>query len=66
VIVRFEGRPSTRNPLGIKGLGELPSNGVPAAIANALADALGPGAPPLDPPFTAERVWRALRRPPVR
>jgi len=66
VIVRFEGRPSTRNPLGIKGLGELPSNGVPAAIANALADALGPGAPPLDPPFTAERVWRALRGLPVR
>ncbi|MCL6608002.1 MAG: xanthine dehydrogenase family protein molybdopterin-binding subunit [Geminicoccaceae bacterium] len=61
VIVRFEGRPSTRNPLGVKGLGELPSNGVPAAIANALADALGPGVPALDPPFTPERVWRALR-----
>ena len=66
VIVRFEGRPSTRNPLGVKGLGELPSNGVPAAIANALVDAIGPGAPPLDPPFTPERVWRALRRLPVR
>jgi carbon-monoxide dehydrogenase large subunit len=66
VTVRFEGRPSTRNPLGVKGLGELPSNGVPAAIANALADALGPGAPPLDPPFTPERVWRALRGLPVR
>jgi len=29
------------NPLGIKGLGEIGIVGVPAAIANAIADALG-------------------------
>ena len=68
VIVRFEGRPSTRNPLGVKGLGELPSNGAPAAILAAVRDALRPleRAVQLDPPLTPERVWRALRGLPVR
>lgn len=61
--IAFEPTPSTRNPLGVKGLGELPTNGALAAVANALADALRPlGVPPPDPPFTPERVWRALRK----
>ncbi len=60
--IAFEPTPSTRNPLGVKGLGELPTNGALAAVANALADALRPlGVAPPDPPFTPERVWRALR-----
>jgi carbon-monoxide dehydrogenase large subunit len=49
--------PSPLNPLGAKGVGEGGSIGTPAAIANAVADALGF---PLDPPFTPSRVWTAL------
>ncbi len=62
VTAAFLGAPARRHPLGVKGLGELPSNGVPAAVASALADALRRvGAVPPDPPATAERLWRALR-----
>jgi carbon-monoxide dehydrogenase large subunit len=55
--------PSPNNILGIKGVGELPTNGAPAAVANAVMDALAPhGVEELELPLTAERVWRALRR----
>jgi carbon-monoxide dehydrogenase large subunit len=55
--------PSPFNPLGAKGVGEGGSIGTPAAIANAVADALSPvGIRHLDPPFTASRVWEALAR----
>jgi carbon-monoxide dehydrogenase large subunit len=50
--------PTPNNPLGIKGMGELPTNGAPAAVANAVADAIGR---PLELPLTPERVWSALR-----
>ena len=54
---------SPLNPLGAKGLGESGSIAVPAAVANAVADALSPfGVRDLDPPYTPERVWRAIRR----
>jgi aerobic carbon-monoxide dehydrogenase large subunit len=54
--------PSPWNPLGAKGVGEGGSIGTPAAIANAVADALGPlGIRHLDLPFTASRVWSAMR-----
>lgn len=54
--------PSPWNPLGAKGVGEGGSIGTPAAIANAVADALAPlGIRHLDPPFTAARVWDAIR-----
>lgn len=54
--------PSPLNPLGAKGVGEGGSIGTPAAIANAVADALRPlGVRHLDPPFTPARVWEALR-----
>ncbi len=53
--------PSPFNPLGAKGLGESGTIGVPAAVANAVADALGPlGVGHLDPPYTPARVWAAL------
>jgi len=55
----FVQTPSPNNPLGAKGIGEGGAIGTPAAIANAVADALGGPAP--DPPFTAEKLWRALR-----
>jgi len=47
------------NPLGIKGVGELPTNGAPAAVANAVRDAIGV-AGDLDLPLTAARVWALL------
>lgn len=54
--------PSPHNSLGIKGVGELPTNGAPAAVANAALDALRPlGVRHLDMPLTAEKVWRAIR-----
>jgi carbon-monoxide dehydrogenase large subunit len=54
--------PSPLNPLGAKGIGEGGSIGTPAAIANAVADALGPlGIRHLDPPYTPSRVWEAIR-----
>lgn len=54
--------PSQRNPLGVKGLGELPTNGASVAIANAVHDALRPlGVRDLPIPFTPERIWRAIR-----
>jgi len=54
----FVESPSPNNPLGAKGIGESGVIGAPPAIANALADAIGRR---LDPPFTAARVWEALR-----
>jgi carbon-monoxide dehydrogenase large subunit len=54
--------PSPFTPLGVKGLGESGAIAVPAAVANAVADALAPlGVRHLDPPYTPERLWRALR-----
>jgi len=52
--------PSPFTPLGVKGLGESGAIAVPAAIANAVADALAPlGVRHLDPPYTPEKLWRA-------
>jgi carbon-monoxide dehydrogenase large subunit len=62
VLENFE-TPSPTNPLGIKGIGELPTVASPVAVANAVADALaqaGASADGLDMPLTHERVWRAL------
>jgi aerobic carbon-monoxide dehydrogenase large subunit len=54
--------PSPNNFLGLKGVGELPTNGAPAALANAVLDALRPlGVRHLDMPITAHKVWQALR-----
>lgn len=50
--------PTPLNPLGAKGISESGAIGAPAAIANAVADAIGRH---LDPPFTPEKVWHALR-----
>ena len=51
------------NPLGVKGAGENATTGAPAAVMNALRDALlSAGADGVDMPATREQVWRALRR----
>jgi carbon-monoxide dehydrogenase large subunit len=51
------------NPLGAKGCGEAGTIGAPAAIMNAVVDALAPlGSTNLDMPATSERVWRAIAK----
>jgi aerobic carbon-monoxide dehydrogenase large subunit len=51
--------PSPLNPLGAKGAGEGGTTGSLSAIANAVADALG--GHHVDPPYTSEKLWRALQ-----
>jgi CO/xanthine dehydrogenase Mo-binding subunit len=50
--------PSEHGPFGAKGVGEPPVIGVPAAIANAIADATGTRLTEL--PITTEALFRAL------
>ena len=53
----------THNPLGVKGCGEAGAIGAPAAITNALVDALRPlGVRHLDMPATPERLWRVIQQ----
>src|SRR5271155_1039780 len=53
----------THNPLGVKGCGEAGAIGAPAAITNALVDALKPlGGRHLDMPATPERLWRTIQQ----
>ncbi|MCZ6619016.1 MAG: molybdopterin-dependent oxidoreductase, partial [Gammaproteobacteria bacterium] len=49
--------PCTHNPLGVKGCGEAGAIGSPAAIMNAVTDALGIN--DISMPATSEKVWRA-------
>jgi aerobic carbon-monoxide dehydrogenase large subunit len=53
--------PCPHNPLGVKGVGEAGAIASPAAVANAVIDALRPyGVTHLDMPLTPEKVWRAI------
>ena len=53
--------PSPTNPLGVKGVGETGAIASPAAVMNAVVDALAPfGVTDIDMPATPERVWRAI------
>jgi carbon-monoxide dehydrogenase large subunit len=53
---------SPTNPLGVKGVGELPTVASPAAVANAVMDALAScGVRHIDTPLSPEKVWRALQ-----
>jgi len=49
----------THNPLGVKGCGEAGAIGAPAALMNAITDALG--VRDLEMPATPQRVWRAAK-----
>ena len=54
--------PSPTNPLGVKGIGELPTVAAPAAVANAVLDALSSlGVRHIDTPLSPEKIWRALQ-----
>ncbi|HEY1289322.1 MAG TPA: xanthine dehydrogenase family protein molybdopterin-binding subunit [Burkholderiales bacterium] len=52
--------PCTHNPLGVKGCGEAGAIGAPAAVMNAITDALG--VKDLAMPATAQTVWRTLQK----
>jgi carbon-monoxide dehydrogenase large subunit len=53
--------PSPTNPLGAKGIGSVSTVPAPAAVANAVLDALSSfGVRHLDTPLTAEKIWHAM------
>ncbi|MEM9221134.1 MAG: xanthine dehydrogenase family protein molybdopterin-binding subunit [Pseudomonadota bacterium] len=51
--------PNPNNPLGVKGCGEAGAIGAPAAVMNAVTDALG--TEDITMPATPEKVWRAIQ-----
>ena len=51
---------SPSNPLGIKGCGEAGAIAAPAAVINAITDAIGSEQVPM--PATANTVWSALQK----
>ncbi|HEX8802535.1 MAG TPA: aerobic carbon-monoxide dehydrogenase large subunit [Acidimicrobiales bacterium] len=56
--------PSPHHPLGVKGVGESATVGSPAAIVNAVLDAIG--VRHADMPLTSAQVWRAMQGRPFR
>jgi carbon-monoxide dehydrogenase large subunit len=57
-----KGTPCTHNPLGVKGCGEAGAIGSPAAVMNAVTDALAPlGVKDVPMPATPHTVWKAIR-----
>jgi carbon-monoxide dehydrogenase large subunit len=53
----------THNPLGVKGCGEAGAIGAPAALANAIVDALKPlGVKHVEMPATSEKLWRVIQQ----
>ena len=58
----FLATPAPSNPLGVKGASESGAIGAPAAIGNAVIDALWHlGVRDISLPIRSETVWRALR-----
>jgi len=51
--------PATSNPLGAKGCGEAGTIAAPAAVMNAVIDAVGTD---VSMPATSEKVWKALKK----
>jgi carbon-monoxide dehydrogenase large subunit len=59
--------PCPHHPIGAKGVGESATVGSPAAVVNAVMDALAPfGVRHADMPLTPANVWRAIQGRPVR
>ena len=59
--------PSPHHPIGAKGVGESATVGSPAAVVNAVLDALAPfGVRHADMPLTPAAVWRAIQGRPLR
>ena len=61
MVVGHVETPTKESELGAKGAGEAGTAGAPAAVMNAINDALRPlGAQVTEMPFTPERILRAL------
>jgi carbon-monoxide dehydrogenase large subunit len=59
--------PSPHHPIGAKGVGESATVGSPAAVVNAVLDALHPlGVRSIDMPMTPANVWSAIQGRPLR
>ncbi len=57
----IEDHPCLTNTMGIKGSGESGAVAAPAAVINAVLDALVPkGVTTIDMPATSEKIWRAM------
>ncbi|MEN9774960.1 MAG: hypothetical protein RL322_2030 [Pseudomonadota bacterium] len=62
ILIESMCSPSPNNPLGAKGVGEAGCIGIPAAIMNAVRDALADlGEVELEFPLRAEQIWRVLQ-----
>jgi carbon-monoxide dehydrogenase large subunit len=61
--VGYQVTPCPHNPLGVKGCGEAGAIAAPAAVMNAIHDALAPvGVKSIDMPATSSRVWQAIQQ----
>ncbi len=62
IVIKADGVPTSRNPLGVKGAGEAGTVGALPATMNAVIDALHcAGVTDFDMPATPNRVWKAIR-----
>jgi carbon-monoxide dehydrogenase large subunit len=58
----YEGAPTKKNPLGVKGAGEAGCVGACPAAVNAVLDALKDfGVTHIDMPLTPQKVWKAIQ-----
>ena len=55
----FTDVPCPHNPLGVKGCGEAGAIASPAALINAVVNAIGK---PIDMPATPEKIWRTIHQ----
>ena len=61
-VETVKGTPCTHNPLGVKGCGEAGAIGSPAAVINAVTDALAHlGIKDVPMPATPHTVWKTIR-----
>jgi carbon-monoxide dehydrogenase large subunit len=61
--VGYQVTPCPHNPLGVKGCGEAGAIAAPAAVMNAIHDALvAAGVHSIDMPATPNRVWQAIQQ----
>jgi carbon-monoxide dehydrogenase large subunit len=61
LVETVTGTPCTHNPLGVKGCGEAGAIGAPAAVMNAITDALWSwGVRELPMPASPYNVWKAI------
>jgi carbon-monoxide dehydrogenase large subunit len=62
IAVGHRETPCPHNPLGVKGCGETGTIAAPAAVMNAVVNALSPlGVTHIDMPATPQAVWRAIK-----